>query len=269
VKVLNNVQNAAYVKPVSDLQNPWIIGHGETLADISDSWKGYLDDLYIYNRVIYPSEALALYQLAPLEPPTFTVGLQNQSLFVGQTLNLSATVNGTPPISYQWQWNGSDIPGAVSEQLVIDNIQLTNAGTYTLTASNSVQATTSTAVVTVQQITSVTNGLGGYWKFDETTGDTAFDGSGTRDNGTIFNSLNDGGQWTNGLVGGALDFRGSATGADDYVTITNWPAARSGNMTFAAWVLAQALPESTNADIACGGSGADGIGQFLLSVVPS
>jgi hypothetical protein len=267
VKVLNNVQSGSYVKPVSDLQNPWIIGHGETLKDVSDSWKGYLDDLYIYNRVIYPSEALALYQLAPLEPPTFTVGLRNQSLFVGQTLNLSATVNGTPPISYQWQWNGSDIPGAVSEQLVINNVQLTNAGTYTLTASNSVQTASSTAVITVQQVTSVTNGLGGYWKFDEKTGDTAFDSSGTRDNGTIFNTLNDGGQWTNGLVGGALDFRGSATGADDYVTISNWPVASSGNMTFAVWVLAQALPD-TNLDIACGGSGADGTGQFVLSVVP-
>ena len=267
VKVLNNVQNASYVKPAADLQNPWVFGHGETLTDANDSWKGYLDDVYIYNRVIYPSEALALYQLAPPAPPTFTIGLQNQSLFVGQTLNLSPAVDGTPPITFQWQLNGANIPGAVSEQLVIGDAQLTNAGTYTLIASNSVHTASSTAVVTVEPVTSVTNGLSGYWKFDETTGDTAFDSSGTGDNGTVFNTSQDGGQWTNGLVGGALEFRGLSTGAGDYVTITNWPAASHGNMTFAAWVLAPTLPNNTNEAIACGGSGADGTGQFVLSVV--
>jgi len=263
-KVLN-AQNSAYVKPVADLANQWLIGHGENLSDTTDSWKGYMDDVHIYNRVIYPTEALALYNLAPPLPPTFTVGPQSQNLFVGQTLSLSAVVNGTPPIAYQWQLNGVNIPGAVSAQLLINDVQLGDAGTYTLTASNSLLIASSNAVIGVQQVTSVTNGLGGYWKFDESTGSTAFDSSGTRDNGTISNSLGDGGQWTNGLVNGALYFRGPANGSD-YVTITNWPVSYNGSMTFSVWVNAQAVTTSP-ADIACGGSGADGTGQFLLSAV--
>ena len=49
---------------------PWIIGHGESLADNVDTFRGSLDDLRIYNRSLYPGEIKAIYDLAGLPVPT-------------------------------------------------------------------------------------------------------------------------------------------------------------------------------------------------------
>src|SRR5262249_49373042 len=54
-----------------------------------------------------------------------------------------------------------------------------------------------------------TQGLIGYWKFDESTGTTAIDSSGLGNNGILTN----GPTWTSGKVNGALGF----DGINDYV----------------------------------------------------
>jgi len=51
-------------------------------------------------------------------------------------------------------------------------------------------------------------GCVGYWSFNEGKGDTAYDGSGNENHGTI-----NGANWTEGLMGSALEFDGE----DDYV----------------------------------------------------
>lgn len=71
---------------------------------------------------------------------------------IGQTLTYSATFTGTPPISYQWYvdtGNGftpisvAGNPSAISNTLVLVNVQLTNAGIYSLTAQNLAGSTSS------------------------------------------------------------------------------------------------------------------------------
>lgn len=65
---------------------------------------------------------------------------------VGQTVTFSATFAGTPPITYQWYVDTGNGPNpisvagnssAVSNTLIIANVQLTNAGIYSITAENS------------------------------------------------------------------------------------------------------------------------------------
>lgn len=80
---------------------------------------------------------------------------------VGQTLTFSAAFTGTPPISYQWYFDAGygfvpiaaeSNPSAVSNTLVLSNVQLTNAGIYSVTAQNSTGSATgtnSTVVVTL------------------------------------------------------------------------------------------------------------------------
>ncbi len=70
-------------------------------------------------------------------------------------------------------------------------------------------------------ITSAANAeLVGWWKFDETSGDTAFDSSGNGNDGTITGT----GQWDpDGMRGGALGFDGSS---GNYLLIPN-----SGDLT--------------------------------------
>jgi len=70
--------------------------------------------------------------------PIITVAPQDQEILVGADLRLTVTASGTPPLTYQWMWNGAPIPGAISAALDIPNVQTTNQGTYTVTVSNSV-----------------------------------------------------------------------------------------------------------------------------------
>jgi hypothetical protein len=58
----------------------------------------------------------------------------------------------------------------------------------------------------------INDGLVGYWKFDEGSGNIAHDYSGNGNDGTIY-----GASWTEGISGYALDF----DGVDDYVDVSD------------------------------------------------
>ena len=85
--------------------------------------------------------------LTVLAPLVITSLPQSRFERVGDNLAFAAGLNG--PASYQWQWNGSSIPGATNASLVLTNIQVTNEGTYTLVASNSTMTVSASATLTV------------------------------------------------------------------------------------------------------------------------
>jgi len=74
-----------------------------------------------------------------------------------------------------------------------------------------------------------TRGLVGYWAFEEGSGTTANDASGSGNNGTLTN----GPKWASGKVGGALQF----DGVDDYVDAgANSSTNITGAITIEAWI---------------------------------
>jgi Leucine-rich repeat (LRR) protein len=82
--------------------------------------------------------------------PSINAQPQSTTNIAGTTANFSANASGTPAPAYQWQFNGADIPGSTTSGLSIPNVQLANAGNYTVIASNSVgSVTSSVAVLTV------------------------------------------------------------------------------------------------------------------------
>jgi hypothetical protein len=77
---------------------------------------------------------------------------ETQVLLVGAAL-------GRNPITYRWQKDSQDIPGATSPSLVLNNVGATNTGLYTLIVSNAFGATnTQVAVLTVKKLVVFANG---------------------------------------------------------------------------------------------------------------
>jgi hypothetical protein len=110
---------------------------------------------------------------------------------------------------YQWKKDGVDIVGATSPTLSITDLNASqHEGSYTVVVSNAFgSATSSLAQIDVNG--SLTEGLVGWWKFDETEGNIAYDSSGNGNDGNLTN----GPTWVEGKIGGALNF----DGVDDYV----------------------------------------------------
>jgi Immunoglobulin I-set domain/SprB repeat len=71
------------------------------------------------------------------EPTDITSGsFLNQNKCVGDNLSLSVTATGTPTLSFQWQKGGVNV-GTNSNTISISNLATTDAGSYSVTATNS------------------------------------------------------------------------------------------------------------------------------------
>ncbi len=67
----------------------------------------------------------------------------SQSKNVGDSVTFNVALSGTPPVSYQWQKNGVNIPGATGSSLTLNNVQLVDAGFYTAVVADSGGSATS------------------------------------------------------------------------------------------------------------------------------
>ncbi len=60
----------------------------------------------------------------------------NLTVFAGSTVNFDVVVTGAGPISYQWTYNGVNIPGATSSNLTLVNVTTNQSGTYLVRVTN-------------------------------------------------------------------------------------------------------------------------------------
>jgi len=82
--------------------------------------------------------------------PSITTQPTDQSASNGGTATFGAQAAGAPPLTYQWQLNGTNISGATGATLLISNATFADAGLYTVVVSNGVgSVTSSNAVLTV------------------------------------------------------------------------------------------------------------------------
>ena len=82
-----------------------------------------------------------LVTLTVVTPPTITPANPTASLFADVTL---LAANGSAaPLTYQWLFNGAPIAGAVTNRLVVTNIQKTNVGNYAIAATYAFGSATS------------------------------------------------------------------------------------------------------------------------------
>jgi hypothetical protein len=88
--------------------------------------------------------------LTVLIPAAIITQPTNQMVYVGGTASFGVIASGTSPLSYQWNFNTTNIANATNTTLVLTNVQLNQAGNYAVLVSNLVNSIlSSNAVLTV------------------------------------------------------------------------------------------------------------------------
>jgi hypothetical protein len=122
---------------------------------------------------------LHLAEVQILPPPSglqITSSPRSWTVNAGDRVVLRATASGTAPIAYQWQRNAANVAGATALDLVITNIAPTQAGNYTLVASNAVRVRTSSpATVAVNSRPALGESLIARYTFDADLGTNVLD----------------------------------------------------------------------------------------------
>ena len=77
--------------------------------------------------------------------PSIETQPRSQTVTEGSSVTFSVTASGSTPLNYQWKKNGTAISGATSASYTIKSATTSDAGSYTVTVSNSAGSVTSSA----------------------------------------------------------------------------------------------------------------------------
>jgi Concanavalin A-like lectin/glucanases superfamily/Glycosyl hydrolases family 2, sugar binding domain/Glycosyl hydrolases family 2/Glycosyl hydrolases family 2, TIM barrel domain/Immunoglobulin domain len=122
------------------------------IASGGNYFDGSLDEVEIFNRALGNNEIYALYNNGafPQTTPTILLTPASQTLDVGGTASFSAQAIGGN-LSYQWDFNGTPMPGATNNTFLLTNVTLSAAGSYSIVVSNAAGIASNLVTLTVQQ----------------------------------------------------------------------------------------------------------------------
>ena len=201
------------------------------------NWTG--GDVDVYNGTL--AGFVQTFVIGGTNAPNITTNVASRVVELGTNVTLSVAVSGQS-INFQWQFNGTNIIGATSSNYTIANVQLTNAGAYTVVVSNSyanfagnqaylwVVPTLTNAVGSVLAPTNIVN----WWTADQTLVDMY---------GTNHLAAFNGVSYANGEDGMAFHFNGSTSYLLPAGGATNIPP----NWTLCLWVNRQNAPGTSAA----------------------
>jgi hypothetical protein len=96
------------------------------------------------------SSPAALYRASdPVVAPVIRREPKGITIKAGSSLILSVAATGSPAPTYQWQLNGTAVPGATASTLVLTDILASQAGSYNVVATNSAGSATSKSATVV------------------------------------------------------------------------------------------------------------------------
>ena len=199
-------------------------------ADYVSSFIGAIDEVNVYNRALGPAEIAALSAAGSAgKCAGARIDAQPGSLaaHIGDNVTFSVGVSGTPPLYYQWYFNGHAVSGATDSSLALTGVQFTDAGNYSVVATNGFGTAPSVvAVLTVVApgaCAAPPAGLVGWWKGDNNLLDQVGTNNGIFVGDAAFGPAQVG-------LGFALD------GAGDGVSLGTAANLRLQDFTIEAWI---------------------------------
>jgi len=188
--------------------------------------------------------------------PVITAQPIEQVVPQGGEAAFSVGVAATPPINFQWFFNGVNLVSSTNAALSLTNVTAANAGNYMVVVSNMFGAATSAVaqlVVLVPGCVSPPLGLVSWWPGDGNAVDLMGGNNGTLHNGAGFAS---------GEVGQAFSFNGT----NQYMATTNEGMTNITNtFTMEFW----AYPTASLAITTEGNSGISGTCCQRYAIFPS
>ncbi|HEY9172517.1 MAG TPA: CARDB domain-containing protein, partial [Verrucomicrobiae bacterium] len=154
----------------------------------------------------YKTTQFELRLLVNTNLPTILVQPASQSVAQGNPVQFQVTANGTPPLSYQWRFKGSDLPGETRNTLAFASAATNLTGGYNVVVSNSAGAVTSAVATLIVTVPSQVV----YW-----------DGGGDGTNWS--DPLN----WSGDFVPGVTNNVIADVASDVTITVTNTTSVRS------------------------------------------
>ena len=131
--------------------------------DASRCFRGLMDEINVFNRVLTLEEIQALqkapaYRPAEIIPVVIVEQPRAAAAFEGQGATFNVVFTGSPPVTIQWQRDGQDIPGANESAYSLLSVSMADHGAqFRAKISNSAGSVTSEAATL--NVTSVTGTL--------------------------------------------------------------------------------------------------------------
>ncbi len=198
----------------------------------AEGFLGSIDELDVFNRPLSTAEIQTIYNAGSagkcpvIIPPSINLPPSGESVVQGLGASFSVMAAGSPPFSYQWRLNGTNLNGATDDVLTLGSVQPANAGNYSVTITNAYGSIiSSNALLTV--IPAICDpapaGLVGWWPGDGNANDIASGNNGVLTLGVTFAA---------GEVGQAFSFDGNVQG----VSVGNPAGLQLQDFTIEAWV---------------------------------
>ncbi len=153
-------------------------------------FDGDLDEVALYGRPLNPERVAAHYGagVGKLLGPEILEQPDPLAAFPGYSARFRVLASGSPPLGYQWQFNGANLAGQTNATLNLGNISSNDAGDYRVRISNAagtvLSDVASLKIVTLPEMSYAdavrAAGAIAYWRLGETLGVTAFDSAGSR-----------------------------------------------------------------------------------------